>query len=139
MRRRPRGRDNSAAVLDLVPLDHGAPREEERWAGLRGRAVRAPLVPFVDGYRQELLRRGHAPGAVKHHLVLMGQLSRWLSGEGLGVGELTKARAEEFLCARRVGRHRRVPTLAMPSPLRGRQTHRTTRRHPDNSPTQTAA
>jgi integrase/recombinase XerD len=76
-----------------------------------------PLVPFVDGYRQELLRRGHALGGVKHRLVLMGQLSCWLSGEGLGVGELTKARAEEFLCARRVGRHRRVPTLAMLVPL----------------------
>jgi hypothetical protein len=37
-------------------------------------------VPFVDGYRQESLRRGHTPGAVKHHLVLMGQLSLWLFG-----------------------------------------------------------
>jgi integrase/recombinase XerD len=76
-----------------------------------------PLVPFVDGYRQELLRRGHTPGAVKHHLVLMGQLSRWLSGEGLGVGELTQARAEEFLLARRAGGQRRVPTLAILVPL----------------------
>jgi hypothetical protein len=43
-----------------------------------------PLVPFAEGFWRELLRLGHPPGGAKHHLVLMGQLNRWLLGEGLG-------------------------------------------------------
>jgi hypothetical protein len=40
-------------------------------------------VPFADGFPRELLKLGHPPGVAKHHLVLMGQLSRWLFVEGL--------------------------------------------------------
>jgi site-specific recombinase XerD len=47
----------------------------------------------------------------------MGQLNRWLAGEGLRVGDLTPAKVEEFLGARRAGGRRRVPTLASVAPL----------------------
>ena len=40
-----------------------------------------PLVPFAGGYRQELLSLGHPPSSVKPHMVLLGQLNRWLSAE----------------------------------------------------------
>ena len=50
---------------------------------------RGPLVPFADGFRVRLLGMGHSQGSVKHHLVLMGQLNRWLTAAGLGVEELT--------------------------------------------------
>jgi integrase/recombinase XerD len=76
-----------------------------------------PLVPFADGYREALKQRGHRPGGVKPHLILMGQLNRWLSSEGLGVEALTSARAEAFLAIRRAGGQRRVPTLVTLAPL----------------------
>jgi integrase/recombinase XerD len=78
-----------------------------------------PLAPLAEGFRQELLRLGHRPGAVKHHLVLMGQLSCWMSGAGLTAGELTPAVAGQFLAFRRAGGQRRVPTLAALAPLFG--------------------
>jgi site-specific recombinase XerD len=70
----------------------------------------SPLAPFAEGYRAELARLGFTPGVVKQHLMLMGQLSRWMSSEGLDVGQLTPARLEEFRAARRAGGQRRVPT-----------------------------
>lgn len=79
-----------------------------------------PLAPFAAGYQRELLQRGYSPGTAKHHLVLMGQFSRWLVSEGLGVGELTQARFEEFFWALRTGGGRwRVPTMASMAPLLG--------------------
>jgi integrase/recombinase XerD len=78
-----------------------------------------PLVPFAEGFCQELLRMGHPPGAAKHNLVLMGQLNRWMWSAGLTVGELTPAMAGQFLAFRRAGGQRRVPTLAALAPLFG--------------------
>lgn len=49
---------------------------------------------------------------MKHSLALMGQLSRWLAAEGLGVEVLTPGVAQQFLDARRSAGQRRVPTLA---------------------------
>lgn len=71
-----------------------------------------PLVPFARGYRQELLGLSHPPGTVKTHMVLAGQLNRWLCAEGFSVSHLTPSVAEAFLSARRDRGQRRVPTLA---------------------------
>ncbi len=76
-----------------------------------------PLVPFAAGYERKLLGLGHKPGALAKYLGLMGQLDHWLAGAGLGVGDLSLARVEEFLAARRAGGQRRVPTLVGVTPL----------------------
>lgn len=76
-----------------------------------------PLAPFAGGFWQELLGQGRTPGAARHHLVLMGQLDRWLAGEGMGAGELTLAEAGRFLDFRRSRGLRRVPSLATLAPL----------------------
>jgi site-specific recombinase XerD len=76
-----------------------------------------PLVRFAAGFREELLGMGHPPAAMKHHLVLMGQLNRWLVSVNREVDELTPEVAEEFLATRRARGQRRVPTLASLSPL----------------------
>ena len=75
------------------------------------------LVPFAEGYRRQLSHQGHPPGSTKHHISLMGQLSWWLADNELEVGDLTRARAEDFLATRRARGQRRVPTLATLSPL----------------------
>ena len=78
---------------------------------------RGPLVPFSGRFRARLLERGHAKATVKRHLVLMGQLNRWLTAQGLGAEELTSEVAQRFLASRRAGGQRRVPTLASLMPL----------------------
>jgi hypothetical protein len=78
---------------------------------------------LVDAYRrrgwQELLRLGHLPGTVKTHMVLAGQLNRWLCAEGFSISHLTPSVAEAFLITRRARDQRRVPTLAV-LPVLGR-------------------
>jgi integrase/recombinase XerD len=76
-----------------------------------------PLVSFAEGFWQGLLGQGHPPGGAKHHLVLMGQLNRWMSDQGLEAEDLTPAVAERFLVSRRACGQRRVPTLASLAPL----------------------
>ena len=63
--------------------------------------VRGPLEPFACGFREELARQGYTLHSASNQLQLMAHASRWLASRGLGVGELTPGRVEEFLAARR--------------------------------------
>jgi integrase/recombinase XerD len=63
--------------------------------------VRGPLEPFAVGFRRELARQGYASQSASYQLQLMAHASRWLASRGLGVGDLTPGRVEEFLRARR--------------------------------------
>jgi hypothetical protein len=63
--------------------------------------VRGPLEPFACGFRRELARQGYTPHSASNQLQLMAHASRWLACRGLGVGELTPARVQEFLADRR--------------------------------------
>lgn len=76
-----------------------------------------PLAVFADGFRQNMLSLGHPPGSAKHHLLLMGQLDRWMAAERLSVGDLTSRVAQRFLDMRGARGQRRVPTLATFAPL----------------------
>jgi integrase/recombinase XerD len=76
-----------------------------------------PLVAFAGGFERKLVGLGYRPGGVAMHLRLMRQLDGWLAGAGLAVGDLTPARVEQFLVARRAGGQRRVPTLASATAL----------------------
>ncbi len=76
-----------------------------------------PLAPFAEGYRAELARLGFTHNSVATHVVLMGQLSRWMSDAGVGVAELTEERVEGFFDARRAGGQNRVPTVRTVVPL----------------------
>ena len=63
--------------------------------------VRGPLAGFAPGFSEVLVARGYASGSIAQRLRLISQFSRWLDGEGLGVGDLTELEAERFLAARR--------------------------------------
>jgi len=78
-----------------------------------------PLAPFADGYGAELARLGFTDHSVVAHVVLMGQLSRWMSDVGVVVAELTESRVEGFFDARRVAGQNRVPTVRTLVPLFG--------------------
>jgi integrase/recombinase XerD len=80
-------------------------------------AGNGPLTGFAGGFRGELARLGHPPGSAKHHLVMMGQLDRWLAAEGLTAADLSCGVAEQFFASRRARGQRRVPTMEALSPL----------------------
>jgi hypothetical protein len=63
--------------------------------------VIGPLVPYVAGFRAELEAEGYRRGPVADLLRVMAHVSRWMEARVIGVGDLTPARIEEFLVARR--------------------------------------
>ncbi len=63
--------------------------------------VSGPLARYADGYGAWLVARGYSRWAVARRLWQFELLSRWLEGEGVSPGELTSARVEAFLAARR--------------------------------------
>jgi integrase/recombinase XerD len=63
--------------------------------------VTGPLEPYLSGFVAELVERGYTQVSVAHQLRLMAHLSRWLASEGFGPGDLSPARVEEFVVARR--------------------------------------
>ena len=76
-----------------------------------------PLACFADGYGSELSGLGFTHNSVVTHVVLMGQLSRWMSEVGIVVGDLTEGRVERFFDSRRARGQRRVPTARTLAPL----------------------
>lgn len=76
-----------------------------------------PLVSFAEAFRAELQAAGHPPCSVKHYLLLMGQLNRWLLAEGLGLEGFTPSIGQQFLDSRRAAGQRRVPTMVSLAPL----------------------
>jgi site-specific recombinase XerD len=75
------------------------------------------LAPWADGYGDELARLGFTRNSGITHVVLMGQLSRWMSEVGIVVGDLTEGRVERFFDSRRARGQRRVPTARTLAPL----------------------
>lgn len=71
----------------------------------------SPLAPFADGFRMELERLGYSHDSVVVHVVVMGQVSRWLSASGLEAEDLTWAGVDGFLTSRRARGQKRMPTL----------------------------
>jgi site-specific recombinase XerD len=63
--------------------------------------VTGPLEPYVSGFVADLVDRGYTQVSAAHQLRLMAHLSRWLACEGLAPDDLSAARVEEFVAARR--------------------------------------
>ena len=78
--------------------------------------VPGPLAVLADGFRAELDRLGYTPSSREFKLAEVAKLSAWLESRGLGVGDICRARIEEFLSdlAAWPGR---APTLVAMRPL----------------------
>lgn len=63
--------------------------------------VTGPLEPYVSGFVAALVERGYTPVSSAHQLRLMAHVSRWLASERFGPDDLSPARVEEFVAARR--------------------------------------
>ena len=76
-----------------------------------------PLAAFAADYREELEHLGYTAHSVVTHLVLIGQLNRWMASGGVAVEHLGRARIEDFLETRRAGGQRKVPSSRVFDPL----------------------
>ncbi|MGI8573256.1 MAG: hypothetical protein ACR2L9_11625, partial [Solirubrobacteraceae bacterium] len=91
----PHGLSWSGWVVGSCDLTKGAGHGQDG-AGVDRGAVGS----VADGFRGELERLEYSPLTAEEQLRLMAHLSRWLEDGRLGVGELTAARAQEFVAYR---------------------------------------
>jgi integrase/recombinase XerD len=63
--------------------------------------VTGPLEPYVSGFVAALVERGYTPVSAARQLRLMAHVSRWLASERFGPDDLSPARVEQFVAARR--------------------------------------
>jgi site-specific recombinase XerD len=69
------------------------------------------LGPFVEGYRVRLLELGYTPQTVRGMLKVLGQLGRWMAGEGLEAGWVDDVAIKAFLACRLASGDRRVASV----------------------------
>jgi len=63
--------------------------------------VRGPLEPHVTGFAEELLRQGYSRSSASQHVCFIAHLDRWMSVQGVGLGELGGSVIERYLAERR--------------------------------------
>lgn len=63
--------------------------------------VIGPLLPFVDGFRVDLLGQGYSLWGAQEQLYLLAHVSRWMGSEQLEVAALTPDRLERYFVWRR--------------------------------------
>jgi len=66
-----------------------------------GSLVRGPLEPHIGGFAAELLRRGYTQSSAGQHVCFLAHLDRWMSAEGIGLGELSGPVIDRYLQQRR--------------------------------------
>jgi integrase/recombinase XerD len=69
------------------------------WVGTP--AVSGPLAEYAPGFEQWLAANGYSAQGARHRVWQFDHLSRWLECERLRADELTPARLQQFLAARR--------------------------------------
>lgn len=75
------------------------------------------LGPYVEGYREWLMRRGYTPDTIRNMLKDLGQVGRWLADQGLEVGQLNEDQMAAFLSARRTTGRRKIAGVRAMVPL----------------------
>ena len=84
-----------------------------------GVRVTGPLAMYADGFRADLAAQGYAVEPANRNLRTMAHVSRWMDGQGLSAGQLSTARLEEYLRARRREGYRHALSIRAVMPLIG--------------------
>jgi integrase/recombinase XerD len=66
--------------------------------------VQGPLVPYMDGFWSELMRRGYTTLSAEKLFRVACQMSRWLKQRRRGVRDLTDDCVAQFTAHRRAAR-----------------------------------
>ena len=81
--------------------------------------VSGPLVPFWDGFVEELERQGYTPLSIANQVRLLAHVSRWMASVGLDAGGFSEVEADAFLAVRRAGGYTSFLSLRGLGPLLG--------------------
>ena len=80
-------------------------------------ALDAPLAPYAEGFREQLVLLGYSVRAISQHLELLRDMRTWLMEESLAPAELTGYQTTRFLGARRARGQRELITTRGAGPL----------------------
>ena len=69
-----------------------------------------PVTALSKGFEEELRRQGYAPGTIWTHRKLLNELSDWLQGQQLAMGDLSMAQVDRFMADRRAAGVRKLKT-----------------------------
>lgn len=81
--------------------------------------VRGPLEPHIIGFAEGLLRQGYTRTSAEQHVCFLAHLDRWMSGEGIGLDQLTGPVIERYLEIRRAGGYVEYRSMKALRPLLG--------------------
>ncbi len=81
--------------------------------------VRGPLEPYVLGFADELAQLGYTRCSLEQHVCFIAHLDRWLAVERLGVGDLSAAVVDRYLCERRAAGYVNYRSVKAVRPLLG--------------------
>lgn len=84
-----------------------------------GVRVTGPLAMYADGFRADLVAQGYAAEPANRNLRTLAHVSRWMDDQGLSAGQLSTARLEEFLGARRREGYHHALSIRAVMPLIG--------------------
>lgn len=78
-----------------------------------------PVTALSNGLEEDLRQQGYAPGTIWKHRKLLNELSGWLQGQQLAMGDLSMAQVDRFMADRRAAGVRKLKTREALGPILG--------------------
>lgn len=78
-----------------------------------------PVTALSNGFAEDLRRQGYAPGTIWKHRKLLNELSGWLQGQKLAMGDLSMVQVDRFVANRRATGVRKLKTRKALGPVLG--------------------
>ena len=78
-----------------------------------------PVTALSKGLEEDLRRQGYAAGTIWKHRKLLNELSGWLQGQQLAMGDLSMAQVDRFMADRRAAGVRKLKTRKALDPILG--------------------
>jgi site-specific recombinase XerD len=75
------------------------------------------LEPHIAGFAEELARRGYTQSSAGQHVCFLAHLDRWMSAEGIGLGQLSGPVIDRYLEQRRAAGYVEYRSLKALRPL----------------------
>lgn len=83
------------------------------------RRRKCPVTALSKGLEDDLLRQGYVHGTIGIHRRLLNELSGWLQGQQLAMGDLYMAQVDRFMADRRAAGVRKLKTRQALGPILG--------------------
>lgn len=78
-----------------------------------------PVTVLSKGLEEDLRQQGYVPGTIWKHRKLLNELSGWLQGQQIAMGDLSMAQVDRFMADRRAAGVRKLKTRKALDPILG--------------------